>query len=331
MKKHHRIFGSIIIFGLMFMSVLAQSASAPETSDDPSESTPQNALTYSQSAVLGVIEGLTEYLPVSSTGHLILADYFFDRSSDVTSNPAELDTSRAARNAYLIVIQGGAILAVLLIYWKKVLGILMGLLGRNPQGLALGLKVLVAFIPAALVGPFLNDLIEAKLFNPVSVCIALVLGAVVMIVVEKRRTPRDSSTDGHTTPSHKTMEDLSYREALMIGVAQCFAMWPGMSRSMVTIVGGYLAGLEARAAAEFSFLLGLVTLSAASCYSLLKSGSAIVEQINMGPALFGILVATVVAFLAVKWFVGFLTRHGMLVFAIYRLILAAAILWLCSM
>ena len=306
----------------MLVSAFAQPVSAPEASGDSSESTPQNALSYSQSTILGVIEGLTEYLPVSSTGHLILTDYFFDQSPNNIEDASEIDASREARNAYLIVIQGGAILAVLLIYWKKILGILMGLVGRNPQGLALGLKILVAFIPAAVLGPFLNDVIEAKLFNPMSVCIALVVGAVVMIVVERHRSSADAVDPG-------TLDYLSYRSALLIGAMQCLAMWPGMSRSMVTIIGGYLAGLSAKAAAEFSFLLGLVTLSAASCYSLLKSGNVLMEQLRLGPALLGILVATVVAFLAVKWFVGFLTRYGMSVFAFYRLILAVAILWLC--
>ena len=322
-RVHKAIWGIFLLGALLVFIPSNELIRAEEPEPVPPSVTQESTLPYTEAAILGVIEGLTEYLPVSSTGHLILADYFMDQS-DQKTDTVSVDDGKVARNAYLIIIQAGGILAVLLIYWKKIISILMGLIGRNPQGLALGLKILIAFVPAALLGPLLNDLIEATLFNPVPVCIALVLGAVVMIVVERYRP----SLGADDFPS-VTIETLSFRSALFIGAMQCVAMWPGMSRSMITIVGGYLVGLRAKAAAEFSFLLGLVTLSAASCYSLLKSGDVLIEQIQIGPALIGILVATVVAFLAVKWFIGYLTRHGMFVFAIYRLILAIAILWLC--
>jgi undecaprenyl-diphosphatase len=322
----------VLITGGLLLLILSLSCAevAPDAQIDKKiEEESRNNLSYAEAAVLGVVEGLTEYLPVSSTGHLILTDHFLDKAAGVEST-AKTDDNKIARNAYLVVIQGGAILAVFLIYWEKILSILMGLSGRNPRGLALGLKILVAFVPAALVGPFLDDLIEEKLFNSTAVCVALVLGALVMIGVEWRRSQLKKNFPDEKSAELplKQMEDLSYRASLFIGVMQCFAMWPGMSRSMVTIVGGYLSGLEAKAAAEFSFMLGLLTLSAASCYSLLRSWDVIAEQIEFGPALFGILVATIVAFLAVKWFVGFLTKHGMIGFAVYRLILATVILWL---
>lgn len=316
---------------LIFVSLIGFSLFALHAQDTPIETnetlhvSEENGLNYTDAAILGVVEGLTEYLPVSSTGHLILTDYFMDDSEERESDHG----GRAAINAYLIVIQGGAILAVLFIYWKKIFIIFLGLIGKNPKGLALGLKILVAFIPAALIGPFLNDLIESNLFNPFSVCVALASGAVLMIWVEllRAKKSREASMEVEGL-SMLQMEDMSYRASFFIGVMQCFAMWPGMSRSMVTIIGGYFVGLEAKAAAEFSFLLGLLTLSAASCYSMLDSWDVMIDYIKPGPAIFGVVVATVVAFAAVKWFVKFLAKHGLIVFAIYRLLLAGAILCL---
>jgi len=283
-----------------------------------------SSLSNAEAVTLGMVEGLTEYLPVSSTGHLILVDQWMRKGEALNRDTEE------ARNAYLIVIQGGAILAVLFLYWRKLLGILMGLLGRNPEGLSLGLKVGVAFIPAALTGPFLNDIIESRLFNPSSVAIALILGAIAMLLVEwRRKTLQPAKTDATAAVDvFKTIDQLSYRGALAVGLMQCLAMWPGMSRSMVTIVGGYFVGLSAKSAAEFSFLLGFLTLSAASVYSLLGSWHVMVSTLEPGPALLGLVVATIVAFVAVKWFVGFLSKHGLTVFAYYRLILAVVILWI---
>jgi len=275
-------------------------------------------LSYTDAVILGVVEGLTEYLPVSSTGHLILMDRLLNKDAgDLSASKQE------ARDAYLIVIQGGAILAVVVIYWRNLLQIMMGLLGRNPAGLSLGLKVLVAFLPAAVFGFLLDDWIEARLFNPTAVALALIVGAIVMIVVENRR--RDRSTRDFDKDTFEEISKMSYRNALGIGFLQCLAMWPGMSRSMVTIVGGYLVGLSAKAAAEFSFLLGLITLSAASAYSVLKSWDHLTTELEGGPVVLGLVVATLVAMAAVKWFVGFLTRNGLGIFAYYRILLAIVI------
>ncbi len=304
-----------LIFILFFVhglfSLHAEETQAAEASDPIA----YDALGYTDALILGVVEGLTEYLPVSSTGHLILVD---EAISDG-------EAGQEARNAYLIVIQGGAILAVIFIYWRKILAILMGLLGRNKAGLNLGLKVLVGFLPAAMLGPLLDDFIESKLFNPLAVTVALALGAILMIFVEKTRKPvKIEDAEGL---ENDEIVKLPYSKTLIIGCLQCVAMWPGMSRSMMTIVGGYFVGLSAKAAAEYSFLLGLVTLTAASAYSLLKSWDVISTQIKLGPAVLGIVIATVVAFLAVKWFVSFLTKYGLIPFAIYRLILSAVIIW----
>lgn len=313
------------------VSDIVEANSTLPAKEDANPGTNSQGLSYWESTVLGIVEGLTEYLPVSSTGHLILADHWMDAGRKGTEPGAfELSRAKEARNAYLVVIQGGAILAVVLLYWRKLWSILMGLLGRDKEGLQLGLKVLVAFIPAAMLGPLLDDWIESRLFNPTAVATALFLGAIIMFWVEWRRKKAQQVASEKTKiplACEHDMAEMSYKGALFIGVMQCFAMWPGMSRSMMTIVGGYLAGLSAKAAAEFSFLLGLLTLSAASAYSLLKSWDVMVETLNPGPALVGVLVATVVAFLAVKWFVHYLTRHGLFVFAVYRLFLAALVLW----
>jgi len=340
MKNHSLINLTLAAIGLALYPVWVvasepiDSTDIMEESSEPveeGESLPGGAFSYSESFVLGVVEGLTEYLPISSTGHLILTNHLFDLFRD--EDTANAEKLSEARNAYLIVIQGGAILAVLLIYWQKIWTILLGLMGRNPAGLSLGLKVGVAFLPAAVLGPLLNDWIESKLFNPMMVSVALALGAVAMVIMERRYRSvlKRMESEGGEQSLITDISALSYKSSLFIGLMQCIAMWPGMSRSMVTIVGGYLSNLEAKAAAEFSFMLGLVTLSAASAYSLLGSWDAITTHLEWGPMICGFVVATIVAFLAVKWFVGFLSHHGLYLFAYYRLLLAALILWMWSM
>ncbi|HCR37687.1 MAG TPA: undecaprenyl-diphosphate phosphatase, partial [Opitutae bacterium] len=165
----------------------------------------------------------------------------------------------------------------------------------------------------------LDDIIEEKLFNPTSVCIALVAGGILMLGTEywKKRSGKEQS--------ELSLHELSISKCLMIGFLQCIAMWPGTSRSMMTIVGGYYAGLRPALAAEFSFLLGLITLSAASGYKALTMGKALLI-LNAGPLLFGIIVATISAALAVKFLVHVLTRYGLSAFAYYRIVLAGGIL-----
>lgn len=328
MKLKKLIF-PLVLFGLGSLVLEADDQGQPSDGSPSSRSETEevSGLSYTESFILGVVEGLTEYLPISSTGHLILTDRFFDRNEPETN--LNQSQKQEARNAYLIVIQGGAILAVILVYWEKILAILMGLVGRNPRGLALGLKVLVAFLPAAILGPLLNDIIESKLFNPQAVSVALAIGAIAMIWMERNYRKKQRAADGSDSKTLRisNIEDLSFKSSLFIGFMQCLAMWPGMSRSMVTIVGGYLSNMEAKAAAEFSFMLGLLTLTAASVYSLLGSWEVMTTQLEVGPMILGLVVATLVAFVAVKWFVNFLSKHGLYVFAYYRLILAAVILY----
>lgn len=277
-----------------------------------------------QAIILGIVEGITEYLPISSTGHLIL-------TKDLLGLGSDPEVTKAV-DAFLIVIQGGAILAVLGLYWRRALQMLMGLLGRDPKGLKLVTNLFVAFLPAAVLGFLFDDWIEERLFFTGPVLLSLFLGGVFMMVVEARRSGRIGGKQAlpPLASNAKEIDDLTPGDALAIGFLQCIAMWPGTSRSMMTIVGGYLVGLRPKAAAEFSFLLGLPTLGAATLYTiakdLMKSAKTgekdMFETIGLMPALVGIVVAAVSAALAIKWLVGFLNRHGLTPFGWYRIILA---------
>jgi undecaprenyl-diphosphatase len=260
-----------------------------------------------QAAVLGLVEGVTEYLPVSSTGHLILAEALMGLGRG------------AADDDFTIVIQGGAILAVVAIYGPRVMSMARGLAGRDAAGRRLLVNLAVAFAPAAAAGVAHQEVLERVLFRPAPVVAALAIGGAAMILIgpwQRRHRPRTPEIDG-----------LSWRQALVIGLFQCLALWPGTSRSMVTIVGGMVAGLPARQSAEFSFLLGLPTLGGACAYTAVKSfagaGPHLLESLGLAPIAIGFAVATVSAFLAVRWLVGYLNRHGLALFGWYRLALAA--------
>ena len=267
-----------------------------------------------QAALLGLVEGITEYLPVSSTGHLILA-----------SSLLGLDTpeQRGALAAFEVAIQGGAILAVLGLYARRVAQMVRGLFGRDPVGLRLLACVAIAFAPAVLLGPLLDDVIEQHLFRPVPVLAALFLGGVWMIALDRNRDPARGAV----------LESLTARTALAIGLFQCVAMWPGTSRSMMAIAGGVLLGLRARDAAEFSFLLGVPTLGGACVYKLAKnllaaqeSGTPnLFEQLGPASVAIGVGVAALSAAAAVRWLVSFLQRHGLAPFGWYRIALALAL------
>ncbi len=275
-----------------------------------------------QAIVLGLVEGITEYLPVSSTGHLILA------SSLMRLDDPEV---KASVDTFTIVVQGGAILAVLGLYWPSVLRMLKGLAGKDPGGFRLAVNLFVAFLPAAVLGVLLDDWIEARLFFIGPVVAALALGGVFMLVVEQWRRGRFGLV---RRGSQEELTEVTLRQALFIGLMQCIAMWPGTSRSMMTIVGGVIAGLSPKRAAEFSFLLGLPTLGGATVYKMLKNlkhaeetGTPnFIEQLGWTPILVGIVVATISAAIAVKWLVGFLNKHGLAPFGWYRIAIAAVLL-----
>ena len=280
-------------------------------------------MTIWQAIVLGLVEGITEYLPISSTGHLVLTTWLLGLNDP---------DHKTALDAFAIFIQGGAILAVLGLYRGRVGQMIAGLIGTNARGRRLLLNLVVAFMPAALLGPLLNDAIEARLFHPVPVIAALAIGGVVMIVLGpwQRRFYHDVEAAPGQPARHTylDLDQLTWRRALVIGLLQCLAMWPGTSRSMVTIVGGMLVGMRGRHAAEFSFLLALPTLGGACVYRVAKSMAAGGGEQNMFavlgwlPVVVGLIVATISAALAIRWLVGWLTRHGLAVFGWYRIAIA---------
>lgn len=261
-------------------------------------------LTGWEAVLLGVVEGLTEFLPVSSTGHLILTSGLLGRGDD------------PAIHSFNIVVQGGAILAVLGLYRERVLSMMRGLIGRDPLGRRLLILLVVAFLPAGVLGPLLDKRIEALLFQPIPVALALGLGGIAMIVAD-RLLRRDMAG--------KSVETLTMRHALLIGLAQCLAMWPGTSRSLATILGGLAIGLSPAAAAEFSFLLALPTLGGATVYKLLGHAGEI-ATLGIPSVAIGMLAALVSAALAVKGFVAWLQQHGLAGLGVYRILVAIAVL-----
>ena len=266
-----------------------------------------------QSILIGIIEGLTEYLPVSSTGHILLAQR-------VLGIP---ETEEA--NAFAICVQSGAIIAVIGLFFHRIKGMVVGILGRagfskkDEAGFRLGCNIVVAFFPAALVGLLVNDLIEEFLFGLIPVTIAWFIGGVMILAVTWKRRNEQDSVEG------KRIEDLNWKNALFIGCVQCLAMWPGTSRSLVTIVGGILAGLKVSAAVEFSFLLGVITLLAATAYESLKSGAVMLENYSLDSLIVGMLAAYISAVFAVKWMIGYLKQHDMAVFGYYRVAIAVIV------
>ncbi|MCC6907938.1 MAG: undecaprenyl-diphosphate phosphatase [Phycisphaerales bacterium] len=281
-------------------------------------------MTPLQAAILGLVEGITEFLPISSTGHLILTSWLLG-----------LDTPemKSSVDAFNVVIQGGAILAVLGLYWPRVLQMLRGLIGRDGAGLKLAINLIVAFLPAAVLGPLLAETIETYLFRPVPVVAALATGGVWMIAIDvwyKRchshaggNPPGEQpSADSQLASIGTTIESMTVAQAMLIGLFQCVAMWPGTSRSMMTIAGAMMLGLKPKHAAEFSFLLGLPTLAGACVFKAMKNTDDL-AQLGAVPILVGVLVATISAALAVKWLVAFLNKHGLTAFGVYRLVLAA--------
>lgn len=288
-------------------------------------------------AILGLVEGVTEFLPVSSTGHLIIASEAlgFDSTAPVlVPGRDESVEFKQAADAFIVIIQIGAIAAVALLYWRRVVRILAGLVGKDPVGLKLAINIVIACIPAGLLGLLFGDLIDAYLFSTTAVAIALVAGALLMFWVEHRRRatvkmvshtspPVGAAAAAIATPS--TLETLKPTQALLIGGMQCLALWPGTSRSMVTIVGGYMAGLPPVLAAEFSFLVGLPLLSAAALLKTVKHGPEVLAAFGSAPVAVGLVVAAVSAAAAVRFLVGFLTKHGLAAFAWYRIALAAVL------
>jgi undecaprenyl-diphosphatase len=294
--------------------VLTRPAAAAEVAADAAAPV-GDLLTWWKAAILGIVEGLTEYLPISSTGHLLVTSRLLDLPSAKGSAGLE------AVNTYAIAIQFGAILAVLGVFWRRFVEMFDGFRGRNPDGRRLLFALAIAFLPAAVLGAALDKKIESALFGPWPVVLAWIAGGVLILVLE--RTGRIPSRGGPADREQRRPLAVTYRQALIIGLAQCLALWPGTSRSLATIVGALLVGLAMPAAVEFSFLLGFATLSAATGYKLLKDGGTMVDQFGIVDPLIGALFALLAAVIAIKWLVGYLERHDLTIFAWYRFVIAA--------
>jgi undecaprenyl-diphosphatase len=259
-----------------------------------------------QAALLGLVEGITEYLPVSSTGHLILVQ-----------RALGIENGEASR-AFAICIQAGAILAVLGLYAPRVLWMLRGFAGGDPGGRRLALQIVLAFLPAAAVGVLAKPFIERELFGLWPVVWAWAIGgAAILFVPVLRRGVQ--GTQGHA------LVDLSWATAFAIGLFQCLALLPGTSRSLATIAGGLLLGLSGAAALEFSLLLGVLTLCAATAKEAHDAGGLMFDSYGAAPIVVGALVAAVSAWLAVRWLVNWLSTRGLAPFGWYRLVLAAMV------
>lgn len=274
-------------------------------------------MTLFQSAVLGIVEGITEYLPVSSTGHLLIVQNWM--------GIGQTAASKEASEAYAVCIQAGAILAVAGLYFRRLRGVAEGLCGKNPEGLKLGVNMVLGFIPAAIIGLTLEKWIKSHLFGGGHyglwpVVLAWLVGGIAILIVERQRR-----TSGRTSQSGLSIANMTWKMALMIGSVQVLAMWPGVSRSLATILGGLWAGLSLGAAVEFSFLLGLITLGAATALDTLKYGHEILALYGWQATLLGLVSAFISAAMAIKWLVSYLQKHPMSIFGYYRIALAVAV------
>lgn len=264
--------------------------------------------------IMGIVEGLTEFLPISSTGHLILAGSLLQLTGENIK-------------VFEIVIQAGAILAVCWEYRQKIATVLLGL-GSDPKARKFALNVIVAFLPAAVLGLLFAKKIKAYLFNPVAVALAFIIGGIIILLVERKQTHyqtsnhRDSSNNPTTI---QEVDDMTLLDAIKVGLAQTVALIPGTSRSGATIIGGLLFGLSRKAATEFSFFLAIPTLLGATAYSLYKAREDL-SWADLPSFGLGTIAAFVSAFLCVRWLLRFISTHNFNAFAWYRIAFGIMIL-----
>jgi undecaprenyl-diphosphatase len=251
--------------------------------------------------VLGAVEGITEYLPISSTGHLLVTQRLLGLGEG---------DGKAAADTYAIAIQVGAILAVVALYRLRVVSMLRGLVGRDDDGRRLLVCLVAAFVPAAAIGFVLGDTIKDRLFGPWPIVAAWAVGGALLLW-------------WRPTYGTRQLEQMTLRSAVIVGFAQSIALWPGVSRSLITLVAALLVGMTLAAAVEFSFLLGLATLTAATLLDLAKDGDTLLDAYGWQTPLLGTLVAFATAVVAVRWLVGYLRTRPLTIFGWYRLAAAA--------
>jgi undecaprenyl-diphosphatase len=313
--RRARVAAFVVVTGAAVAAVAAAKPAAAVEVAQTAASSADDLLTWWKAAILGIVEGVTEYLPISSTGHLLVASRLLDLPDEKGSAGLE------AVNTYAIAIQFGAILAVLGLFWQRFVQMVQGIVGRNPAGRHLLITLVIAFLPAAVLGAALDDKIEDALFGPWPVVVAWIVGGILILVLERtgRIPDRHDLTAGRT----RSLVEITYRQAAVIGLAQCIALWPGTSRSLATIVGALLIGVAMPVAVEFSFLLGFATLTAATLFKLVKDGGNLVDQFGILDPLIGALFALVSAVLAIRWLITYLSKHDLTIFAWYRFTVAA--------
>jgi undecaprenyl-diphosphatase len=272
----------------------------------PDDAAADAEMTWWKAAILGVVEGVTEYLPISSTGHLLVTQRIL--------GIGEHDSTKDAADSYAIAIQFGAIVAVLVLYRRRVASLFAGLVGRDAVGRRLLVSLACATAPAVIVAVVFERPIKDNLLGPWPVVIAWTVGGlIVLAIASKVRADRPGSS----------IEQLRARPALVIGLAQVLAMWPGTSRSLVTILAALAVGMALAAAVEFSFLLGLVTLGGATLYEGAKNGSTMIDAYGAIDPLVGLLFAFLAAVLAIRWMVDYLQTRSLAIFGWERLAAAA--------
>lgn len=258
-----------------------------------------------KAAIMGVVEGLTEFLPISSTGHLILAGALLGFDDDKAK-------------VFDIAIQTGAILAVILVYWQKIRDTLVAL-PTSKQAQQFALNVLIAFLPAVVLGLLAGKAIKAHLFTPVVVASTFIIGGFIILWAEKRQV------SAATAPRILDVDQMRWQDALKVGLVQCFAMVPGTSRSGATIIGGMLLGLSRKAATDFSFFLAIPTLIGAGVYSLYKE-RALLSMADLPMFGVGLVFSFLSAWLCVRWLLRFIATHTFNGFAWYRIVFGVIVL-----
>ena len=263
-----------------------------------------------KAALMGIVEGLTEFLPISSTGHLILAGALLG-----------FDDEKA--KVFDIAIQTGAIFAVVLVYWQKLKSTALGL-STQPQARALVRNVIIAFLPAVVLGLLFGKAIKAHLFTPEVVASTFILGGFIILWAERRQAAADDVQTG-TFSRVQTVDTLSALDALKVGLVQCLAMVPGTSRSGATIIGGMLLGLSRQAATDFSFFLAIPTLIGAGAYSLYKE-RALLSLADAPMFMVGLVFSFISAWMCVRWLLRFVSTHSFVGFAYYRIAFGIVVL-----
>jgi len=270
----------------------------------------QVSVLYLYATILGLIEGITEFLPISSTGHLIIAEQFFS----LHNGPALATQVPNFTDDFLVIIQLPAILAVVVYFWSVIWPFGKPVEERN-RAILLWTRVVAGFIPAAIIGFLFDDFIEAKLFNPITVAVALAIGGIVLIALEWRKT------------THKIddVHAIGYGRAVAVGFFQCLAMIPGTSRSAATIIGAMLLGANRAAAAEFSFFLAIPTMLGATTLKMLKGGLSYTPQ-QWALLAVGCIVSFLTAWAVIAMFMRYIKRHDFKLFGVYRIILGIIVL-----